>query len=152
MGLGLWSCESERNHGRQRQFLNMFDLPLFIISQVDFYNDLAAYLSELGNTTIRSLEDLVAFNDAANNLASEGGEPVSVLSREAVQRSTAIRQQNVAAAFESGQDGLLASLATKGIQNSTYKQALVSRLKGPFSPLDHPEIDLVPSHVSRRGN
>ncbi|KAJ6483814.1 amidase signature domain-containing protein [Mycena vitilis] len=76
------------------------------VVNVDFYNNLAAYLSELGNTTIRSLEDLVAFNDAASNLASEGGEP------------------NIAAAFASGQDGFLASLATKGIENSTYKQAL----------------------------
>ncbi|KAJ7672265.1 amidase family protein [Mycena polygramma] len=76
------------------------------VVNVDFYNNLAAYLSELGNTTIRSLEDLVAFNDAAGNLASEGGEP------------------NIAAPFASGQDGFLASLATKGIENSTYKQAL----------------------------
>ncbi|KAJ7650854.1 amidase signature domain-containing protein [Roridomyces roridus] len=76
------------------------------VVNVDFYNNLAAYLSELGNTTIRSLEDLVAFNDAPQNLASEGGEP------------------DTAAAFASGQDGLLASLATKGIQNSTYQQAL----------------------------
>ncbi|KAJ6577543.1 Glutamyl-tRNA amidotransferase subunit A (Glu-ADT subunit A) [Mycena capillaripes] len=76
------------------------------VVNVDFYNNIEAYLSELGNTTIRSLEDLVAFNYAPNNLASEGGEP------------------NVAAAFASGQDGFLASLATKGIENSTYKQAL----------------------------
>ncbi|KAJ7470783.1 amidase signature domain-containing protein [Mycena latifolia] len=87
------------------------------VVNVDFYNNLAAYLSELGNTTIRSLEDLVAFNDAANNLASEGGEP------------------DISAAFASGQDGFLASLATKGIQNSTYKQALTwcrrtSRVEG----------------------
>ncbi|KAJ7215698.1 amidase signature domain-containing protein [Mycena haematopus] len=87
------------------------------VVNVDFYNNLKAYLSELGNTTIRSLEDLVAFNDAPKNLASEGGEP------------------DVAAAFASGQDGFLASLATQGIENSTYKQALTwcrrtSRVEG----------------------
>ncbi|KAJ6468310.1 amidase signature domain-containing protein [Mycena sanguinolenta] len=76
------------------------------VVNVDFYNNIKAYLSELGNTTIWSLEDLVAFNDAPGNLASEGGEP------------------DIAAAFASGQDGFLASLATKGIENSTYKQAL----------------------------
>ncbi|KAF7330196.1 Amidase family protein [Mycena venus] len=76
------------------------------VVNVDFYNNIRAYLSELKNTTIRSLEDLVAFNDAPKNLASEGGKP------------------DIAAAFASGQDGFLASLATKGIENSTYKQAL----------------------------
>ncbi|KAJ7289356.1 amidase signature domain-containing protein [Mycena rebaudengoi] len=76
------------------------------IVNVDFYNNIKAYLSELRNTTIRSLEDLVAFNEATNNLVAEGGKP------------------NVAAAFASGQDGFLASLATRGVENSTYKQAL----------------------------
>ncbi|KAJ7895099.1 amidase signature domain-containing protein [Mycena leptocephala] len=76
------------------------------VVNVDFYNNLRAYLSELGNTTIRSLEDLVAFNDAPGNLASEGGKP------------------DISAAFASGQDGFLASMSTKGIENSTYKQAL----------------------------
>ncbi|KAF7312020.1 Amidase family protein [Mycena indigotica] len=76
------------------------------VVNVDFYNNIKAYLSELGNTTMRSLEDIVAFNDAGENLANEGGQP------------------DVTAAFESGQDGFLASLATQGIENSTYKQAL----------------------------
>lgn len=44
-------------------------------TQVDFYNDIRAYLSELQNTTVRSLDDMVAFNDQYT--ASEGGEPVS---------------------------------------------------------------------------
>ncbi|KAF7327384.1 Amidase family protein [Mycena kentingensis (nom. inval.)] len=76
------------------------------VVQVDFYNNIKAYLSELSNTTIRSLEDIVAFNDETQNLSLEGGEP------------------DIAAAFASGQDGFLASMATKGIENSTYKQAL----------------------------
>ncbi|KAJ7116571.1 amidase signature domain-containing protein [Mycena epipterygia] len=117
------------------------------VVNVDFYNNLAAYLSELGNTTIRSLEDLVAFNDAANNLASEGGEP------------------DIAAAFASGQDGLLASLATKGIQNSTYKQALTwcrrtSRAEGidyalnpvmPDGQVVHLDALLIPSDDNGAG-
>ncbi|CAK5269247.1 unnamed protein product [Mycena citricolor] len=94
------------------------------VVNVDFYNNIKAYLSELGNTTIRSLEDIVAFNDAQ---AAEGGQP------------------NIAAAFASGQDGLLASLATGGIENSTYKQALTwcrktSRRDGIDYAL-HPIID-----------
>jgi amidase len=43
---------------------------------VDFYNDIASYLSELDNTTMRSLGDLIAFNDV--NTAAEGGIPVSL--------------------------------------------------------------------------
>ncbi|KAJ7173969.1 amidase family protein [Mycena crocata] len=117
------------------------------VVKVDFYNNLAAYLSELGNTTIRSLEDLVAFNEAANNLIVEGGQP------------------DLAAAFASGQDGLLASLATKGIENSTYKQALswcrrTSRAEGidyalnpvlPDGRLVHLDALLIPSDDNGAG-
>ncbi|KAJ7220276.1 amidase signature domain-containing protein [Mycena pura] len=117
------------------------------VVNVDFYNNIAAYLSELGNTTIRSLEDIVAFNDAANNLGSEGGEP------------------NVAAAFASGQDGFLGSLATKGIGNSTYKEALTwcrrtSRVDGidyalnpvmPDGRVVHLDALIIPSDDSSPG-
>ena len=72
--------------------------------KTDFYNDIAAYLAELNNTEIRSLEDIVQYN--LDNAGSEGGLP------------------NVHPAFESGQDGFLASLATKGIMNETYWEAL----------------------------
>nr|OQO27358.1 hypothetical protein B0A51_05063 [Rachicladosporium sp. CCFEE 5018] len=71
---------------------------------VDFYNNIATYLSELSNTNIRSLEDLVQYN--IDNVGSEGGTP------------------DIHPAFGSGQDGFLASLATKGAQNETYYQAL----------------------------
>ncbi|KAJ7056734.1 amidase [Mycena amicta] len=117
------------------------------VVNVDFYNNINAYLSELGNTTMRSLEDLVAFNDAVANLASEGGEP------------------DVAAAFASGQDGFLASLATLGIENSTYKQALTwcrrtSRAEGidyalnpvlPDGRKVHLDALLIPSDDSSAG-
>ena len=46
--------------------------------KVDFYNDIKTYLSELRNTTIRSLEDIVAFNEAPANVYAEGGKPVCV--------------------------------------------------------------------------
>ncbi|KAF9072329.1 amidase signature domain-containing protein [Rhodocollybia butyracea] len=72
--------------------------------KVDFYNNIRDYLAELNNTNIRSLEDIVQYN--LDNAGSEGGLP------------------GVNPAFASGQDGFLASLATKGIRNETYWQAL----------------------------
>jgi len=72
--------------------------------KTDFYNDIAKYLSTLNNTSIRSLEDIVQYN--VNNVGSEGGLP------------------NIHPAFQSGQDGFDASLATKGVMDETYWQAL----------------------------
>lgn len=72
--------------------------------KVDFYNDIAKYLAELNNTNIRSLADIVQYN--IDNVGSEGGLP------------------NVHPAFESGQDGFDASLATGGVMDETYWQAL----------------------------
>ena len=74
--------------------------------KVDFYNNIKSYLSELENTQIRSLEDIVAYNYA--NDGSEGGNPWPLGTP----------------AFYSGQDGFLASLETKGIMDETYYQAL----------------------------
>lgn len=71
---------------------------------MDFYNNIARYLSELSNTNIRSLADIVAYN--LNNTGSEGGSP------------------GIHPAFGSGQDGFLASLATGGVMDETYYQAL----------------------------
>ncbi|KAL2842381.1 amidase signature domain-containing protein [Aspergillus pseudoustus] len=72
--------------------------------KVDFYNNIKAYLADLNNTNIRSLEDIVQYNK--DNLGSEGGYP------------------SIHPAFGSGQDGLEASLASKGIMDETYFQAL----------------------------
>ncbi|KAM3075124.1 hypothetical protein ACMFMG_007418 [Clarireedia jacksonii] len=72
--------------------------------KVDFYNDIVAYLANLNNTDIRTVKDIVQYN--INNVGSEGGEP------------------HVHPAFASGQDGFLASLATGGVMNETYWQAL----------------------------
>ncbi len=72
--------------------------------KADFYNDIAAYLSELNNTDIRSLEDIIRFNN--ENSGSEGG------------------SEGVHPAFTSGQDGFLASAKTKGVMDEMYWQAL----------------------------
>jgi amidase len=71
---------------------------------------------------MRSLEDLVQYNN--DNIGTEGGIP------------------NVVPAFGSGQDGFLASLATKGVMNETYWQALefchrTTREEGIDAALQH---------------
>ncbi|KAK6457812.1 Glutamyl-tRNA amidotransferase subunit A (Glu-ADT subunit A) [Scheffersomyces xylosifermentans] len=76
----------------------------YTVVKVDFYNNIASYLSELENTDIRSLQDIVDYN--FNNDGTEGGTP------------------GVHPAFKSGQDGLLASLAWGGVKNETYYQAV----------------------------
>jgi amidase len=78
----------------------------YTVVKVDFYNNIKTYLSELENTDIRSLEDIVAYNYA--NDGSEGGNPYAL----------------GIPAFYSGQDGFLASLETKGVMDETYFQAL----------------------------
>lgn len=78
----------------------------YTVVKVDFYNNIKAYLSELDNTDIRSLEDIVAYNYA--NDGTEGGNPWPL----------------GIPAFYSGQDGFLASLETKGVMDETYYQAL----------------------------
>ncbi|EAT90519.2 hypothetical protein SNOG_02307 [Parastagonospora nodorum SN15] len=67
----------------------------YTVVKVDFYNNIKTYLSELQNTQIRSLEDIVAYNLA--NDGTEGGNPWPL----------------GIPAFYSGQDGFLASLETK---------------------------------------
>ena len=78
----------------------------YTVVKVDFYNDIKAYLSELQNTTIRSLGDIVAYNYANDD--TEGGYPWPRGIPE----------------FYSGQDGFLASLETRGEMNDVYHQAL----------------------------
>ncbi|KAF2647924.1 glutamyl-tRNA amidotransferase subunit A [Lophiostoma macrostomum CBS 122681] len=78
----------------------------YTVVKADFYNNIASYLSELENTSIRSLEDIVAYNYA--NDGTEGGNPWPL----------------GIPAFYSGQDGFLASLEWKGVMNETYYQAL----------------------------
>ncbi|CAI7611069.1 unnamed protein product [Penicillium glandicola] len=89
------------DYGTTRGYVNESS---YTYIKVDFYNNLRDYLSEVENTNIRSVEDLVQYN--IDNYGSEGGLP------------------GIHPAFGSGQDGLLASLATKGVMNETYFQAL----------------------------
>lgn len=72
---------------------------------IQFYNNnIAAYLSELTNTNIKSLQDIVDYNNAI--VGTEGGLP------------------GIHPAFCSGQDGFIASLNTSGVMDDTYYQAL----------------------------
>ncbi|KAL8940440.1 MAG: hypothetical protein Q9216_002810, partial [Gyalolechia sp. 2 TL-2023] len=89
------------DHGTTRGYPNESE---FTYIKVDFYNNLRTYLSGLENTTIRSLEDVVRFNN--EHAIAEGAFP------------------GLNPAFASGQDLLLASLATGGAMNSTYWEAL----------------------------
>ena len=91
------------DYGTTRGFANESE---YTVVKVDFYNNIKAYLSELENTSIRSLEDIVQYN--YDNDGSEGGYPWPLGNP----------------AFYSGQDGFLASLETRGIQDETYFQAL----------------------------
>lgn len=80
----------------------------YTVVAVDFYNNIKSYLSELDNTNIKTLEDIVKFN--YDNDGSEGG--------------YSYPDAGGIPAFASGQDGFLASLATGGTRNETYWQAL----------------------------
>lgn len=93
------------DYGTTRGFPNESE---YSYIKVDFYNNIRTYLADLNNTNIRSLEDLVAFNYA--NDGTEGGYEYF--------NGTGIP------AFNSGQDGFLASLASKGEMNETYWSAL----------------------------
>jgi amidase len=90
-----------RDYGTTRGYPNESS---YSYIKVDFYNNIATYLSEVSNTDMKSLEDIVQYN--IDNVGTEGGTP------------------GIQPAFGSGQDGFIASLESKGIQNETYWQAL----------------------------
>ncbi|KAL2797001.1 amidase signature domain-containing protein [Aspergillus keveii] len=89
------------DYGSARRYPNESE---YSYIKVDFYNNIKAYLAELNNTNIRSLEDIVQYN--RENAGSEGGYP------------------SLNPAFGSGQDGFEASLASRGVKDETYFQAL----------------------------
>lgn len=91
------------DYGTMRGFPNESE---YTVVKVDFYNNIKAYLSELENTKVHDLEDIIAYNYA--NDGTEGGYPWPL----------------GIPAFYSGQDGLIASLETKGLMDDTYYQAL----------------------------
>ncbi|KAM0745940.1 Glutamyl-tRNA amidotransferase subunit A (Glu-ADT subunit A) [Meredithblackwellia eburnea MCA 4105] len=72
--------------------------------KVDFYNNVASYLSELSNTTIRSLSDIIAANDLPSSL--EGG------------------LAGTNPAFADGQQSFLDAEATGGVYSAEYYSAL----------------------------
>ncbi|KAK7973441.1 hypothetical protein PG988_007575, partial [Apiospora saccharicola] len=96
------------DYGSTRGYVNESE---YTVVKVDFYNNIQTYLTELNNTAIKSLEDIVQYN--YDNDGSEGGRPWS---------SSSGTGGNPA--FYSGQDGFLASLATRGVRDETYWQAL----------------------------
>lgn len=58
------------DYGTSRGFANESE---FTVVKVDFYNNIATYLSELANTDIRNLADIVKYN--FDNDGTEGGNP-----------------------------------------------------------------------------
>ena len=74
------------------------------VSKVETYYLMKEYLSKLGNTPIRSLEDIVRFND--DNRGTEGG------------------QAGDLPAFPDGQILFRKCVETKGVKNDTYHAAL----------------------------
>lgn len=120
-----WDYGSARGYPNESEFTYI---------KVDFYNNLQTYLSELSNTTIQSVADVVRFNN--EHAIAEGAYP------------------NLNPAFASGQDLLLASLETRGEMNSTYWDALKfcqqsTREGGIDAALRHVNALLVPPDVGQ---
>ncbi|EOA85391.1 uncharacterized protein SETTUDRAFT_118230 [Exserohilum turcica Et28A] len=92
-----WDYGTTRGHPNESEYT---------VVKTDFYNNIQTYLSGLENTSIRSLEDMVAYNYA--NDGTEAG----------------YSWPRGHPAFYSGQDGFLASLRTKGVMDATYHAAL----------------------------
>ncbi|KAI0154512.1 amidase family protein [Xylariaceae sp. FL1272] len=76
----------------------------YTLVKVDFYNDIKAYLSELGNNPIRSVEDIIQYNLDSNG--TEGGLP------------------GVQPGFLGGQERFHESAASKGLEDEEYHAAL----------------------------
>ncbi|OAA69677.1 amidase family protein [Cordyceps fumosorosea ARSEF 2679] len=74
--------------------------------KVDFYNNMNAYLQELTNTNVKTVDDIIRYN--FENDGAEGGHP----------------WPRGHPAFYSGQDVFLDSQKTRGVQDQTYFQAL----------------------------
>ncbi|KAJ6058979.1 uncharacterized protein N7446_008562 [Penicillium canescens] len=95
------------DYGSTRGFANESE---YSYIKVDFYNNLRDYLSEVNNTNVRTVEDLVQYN--IDNYGSEGGLPASIQpsapALEFCQRTT--REEGIDAALKHGNrtlDGLL---------------------------------------------
>ncbi|KAI0549710.1 amidase [Xylaria curta] len=92
-----WDYPSKIGHPEQSEYS---------VVKVDFYNDLKKYLAGLtvNPNNIRSLEDVVEYN--IKHTEREGGVP------------------GTHPAWPTGQDSFEKSLASKGIEDETYKSAL----------------------------
>ncbi|KAI1131453.1 amidase family protein [Nemania abortiva] len=76
----------------------------YTVVKVDFYNDVKSYLSELSNSPIKSVEDIIQYN--LDSRGSEGGVP------------------GIHAGFLGGQERFHESAATKGVEDDIYQSAL----------------------------
>ncbi|KAJ9668397.1 hypothetical protein H2201_001445 [Coniosporium apollinis] len=76
----------------------------FTVVKVEAYNTINAYLSELSNTSIKNLEDVVAFNE--KNAGTEGASPGDH------------------PAFPNGQDNFHEIIKQCGVRDNTYRSAL----------------------------
>ncbi|KAI1364855.1 amidase family protein [Xylaria arbuscula] len=76
----------------------------YTVVKVDFYNDIKSYLSELSDSSIKSVEDIIRYNIDA--LGSEGGLP------------------GVNSGFLGGQERFHESAGTKGVEDDLYRSAL----------------------------
>ncbi|OHF02014.1 glutamyl-tRNA(Gln) amidotransferase subunit A [Colletotrichum orchidophilum] len=104
-----WDWQGKKGHPEKSEYT---------VVKVDFYNNIKKYLSELQNTKIRSLKDIIQFN--YDNDGVEGGHPYNG-------SFTVSGRYNVyhgLPAFRTGQDGFLMSDQTQGIQNDVYWRAL----------------------------
>ncbi|PHH53724.1 putative amidase [Ceratocystis fimbriata CBS 114723] len=121
-----WDCGTKRGYPNRSEFT---------VIKVDFYNNIKSYLSELTNTKMRSLEDIIEYNN--KNPGTEGGIP------------------GTHPAFSSGQDSFIASAESKGEHNEEYQDALFYTQTISRYGIDHAlklmgnELNglLVPSHL-----
>ncbi|CAO1606252.1 hypothetical protein XANCAGTX0491_009753 [Xanthoria calcicola] len=76
----------------------------FTVVKTDAYNNINAYLSQLSESSVKSVEDVLAFN--IQNAGTEGAEPGDV------------------PGFPSGQDDLHEVVKSRGMEDETYSKAL----------------------------
>ncbi|KAI1322443.1 amidase signature enzyme [Xylariaceae sp. FL0255] len=76
----------------------------YTVVKVDFYNHIKSYLSELDDSPITSVEDIIQYN--LDSLGAEGGIP------------------GVHPGFPGGQERFRESAATRGVEDEVYKAAL----------------------------
>lgn len=85
-----------------RRNTRLDDQSEYVVCGVEFYRGLREYLKELKNTSIRSLEDVVAYNIEHHDGAAPGDDP----------------------GFPSGQDLLEQLIHKKDVKDETYRAAL----------------------------